>query len=500
MKAFFLLATFAVVCVTYIQCQDCSPVNACIGNDFREKIKRKSQVADFPAVCIDYKNALDCINAASVAGCQVAGSAAITTLTNLTHKTCGPDGKLTGCGYDVYQCVLQAQNILLDYKNNNVTAACPVVTKFSTCANAIKANTECDAGLVASLIDAETMFKQDALLTGCYGPCAAAIGNCTLGLATDISGLYITQTNWTNFCIDAYKALSCMKQLNAGSVCAGTSEAQVLQAQLASQDAYLKDYCDASGRPSQCVVGLSMCNADIVNLSPQSDIKTQCAAAANFLECTSSLPCEQELASVVQDMRNQFQTGERSTNCPTVGSCNTRLVNCQSADVQLKTVTATTSKQQFCKIVTSAIRCFDFVRNDPICERENMMVSEFETSMAVDAAPTCGAVIGTCMDRIKVCDDFEHIINNINATTDPVAFCNRTRQGINCFDTVRTDNNCTQDKVQVTKWETTIRNLIAPMCKGGATMVHVPLILLVACLLVSMDKIVTPLWKRITQI
>uniref|UniRef100_A0A2C9KR39 Uncharacterized protein n=1 Tax=Biomphalaria glabrata TaxID=6526 RepID=A0A2C9KR39_BIOGL len=224
----------------------------------------------------DYKYALDCINAATVAGCQVAAAAAFTTLNDLTHNTCGPDGKLIGCGHDIYQCVLQAQNILLDYKNNNVMAACPVVTKFSTCANAIKANTECDAKLVASLIDAETMFKQDTLLTRCYGPCAAAIGNCTLGLATDISGLSIIQTNWTSFCRDSFTALGCMKNFTATSVCSSTSGAQFLRAQLASQNAYLKDYCDASGRPSQCVVGLSMCNTDIVSLTPQSDIKTQC--------------------------------------------------------------------------------------------------------------------------------------------------------------------------------------------------------------------------------
>ncbi|KAH9519986.1 hypothetical protein Btru_071414 [Bulinus truncatus] len=498
MKVIFFLAAFAVLTVSLGQCQDCSAVTACIGQDFKEKINRKAQASDFPAICIDFKVASECISNAAVSSCTVAGAAALTTLRNMTHNMCGPDGKLTGCGMDVYKCIQTALIIQDDYKNNNVSGACPVIAAFSKCAEAIRANKECASDVTAGLIDAETTFKSDAMITGCYGPCAQAIGNCTFSLAKDLSGLSVSKTNWTDFCKNAYLSLTCMRNLQqANTVCSSQSnQVAILNAQLASQDAYLKDYCDVNGNPSQCVVGLNMCSADIVTLTPQSDVKTQCLAAKKFLECTSSLPCEQELSAVVKSMRTQFQTGETAQNCPTIGSCNTRLGQCQSADAQLKTVTNGMSNPAFCKIVTSALSCFDFVRNDPICERENMMVSEFETAMAVDAAPVCGATIGNCIDRIKICDDFEHIINNINTTTTKDQFCNKTRQGINCFDTVRKDANCTQDKVQVTGWENKIRNVIGPLC-GDASIVHIPFILLVACLLVSVDNIWAPLWKRV---
>ncbi|KAH9519937.1 hypothetical protein Btru_071305 [Bulinus truncatus] len=209
--------------------------------------------------------------------------------------------------------------------------------------------------------------------------------------------------------------------------------------------------------------------------------------AANFLECSSKLPCENQLKTTVDSMRKNFETSETQQHCPTVGSCSERIENCNSVSTQLGQVNKNTQKDQFCKIVNGAVSCFDFVRKDPICINEQMVVSDFETMLAVEMAPACGASIGTCIDRIKVCSMNQKIVSAVDNTTQKDEFCKRVVTGVSCFDGIRSDINCKIDKPELTSWESQLRNIITPYCKNaGEPIKFLPYMLLAPlCIFIS---------------
>ncbi|CAL1541040.1 unnamed protein product [Lymnaea stagnalis] len=476
---------------------DCSGVTKCYGADAQDRINRKNQDYDYGGACREYAKVLQCLNSAGVAGCETVVKEQTDLLVNQTTQFCLPDGSLTGCGYDVNNCMQEALNILQDFKNNNASMACPAITQFAKCSDGVKNANECPQVVLDGLNALHTALSSDQMLSGCDGPCAQAIGVCTKGLVADVSGPSLIKTNWKDFCKNAYMAVNCTKALETNGACVGNDQEKVFRITLAGIVGYLTDYCDANGNPSDCVKGLDLCNGDLLLLSQQ-DLKGQCKSAAEFLECSSNLPCEQQLGSVIQGLRNGFQTQERAQSCPTVGSCSDRLIACQSNDAALQSINKNTGDPQFCKIVTNAVTCFDFVRNDPICSKENFIVSEFETAMAVDAAPECGATIGDCTDRLKICADSERILAAVDNTTQKDLFCNRTRRGVACFDKVRRNPNCTVDKVEVSQWESKLRNFVAPFC-GGASVVHIPLLLIVACVLVSVNQVFLPFWDRTSK-
>lgn len=496
MKFVFCILLLAVS-VNVGHAVDCSAVTKCLSQDAQDRINRKTQDSDFYGVCREYAKVLSCINSAAVAGCEIVAKEQTDILANMTTNFCLPDGTLTGCGYDMNNCIQESLNILQDFRNNNATIACPAITQFSQCSDAVKNGQVCPQPLLDGLSKLETALKSDQMLAGCDGPCAKAMANCTTGLVRDVTGPSLIKTNWKDFCKNAYLSVNCTKALQNTGPCVGNDQEKVFTIALQGITGYLTDYCDANGNPSDCVKGLDLCNGDLLQLSQQ-DLKGQCKSAAQFLECSSNLPCEQELGSVIQGIRNGFQTQERAQSCPTVGSCSDRLVACQSNDAALQSINRNMGDPQFCKIVTNAVTCFDFVRNDPICSRENLIVSEFETAMAVDAAPECGATIGDCTDRLKICADSERILAAVDNTTQKDLFCNRTRRGVACFDKVRRNPNCTVDKVEVSQWESKLKNFVAPFC-GGASVVHIPLLLIVACVLVSVNHVFLPFWDRTSK-
>uniref|UniRef100_A0A2C9LWP4 Uncharacterized protein n=1 Tax=Biomphalaria glabrata TaxID=6526 RepID=A0A2C9LWP4_BIOGL len=130
----------------------------------------------------------------------------------------------------------------------------------------------------------------------------------------------------------------------------------------------------------------------------------------------------------------------------TVGSCSHRLAYCQSAEDELKAIHDAMASSVYCRIAMSASRCFEFVRNDPICYRENMIVDGFEISLVTNIVPTCGAVTGRCVERLKICDSFEYIIKSITTTTGIIIYCGLTERAIDCFERTRISGRCSEPK------------------------------------------------------
>ncbi|KAH9519942.1 hypothetical protein Btru_071318 [Bulinus truncatus] len=460
-------------------------------DSLKDRVRKKLEETDYAGACKANRNLLSCLNGIPDSDTCTDIQNYKTLLLNTTTGICDPNnpGSLTECADQLGGCVNQIYTIKSDFQNNQATKACPLIKMFETCSSGILTQKVCPKQITDTLTKLQNAMSEEDMTSGCDGPCAQLIGNCTLKLVYDITNMPVYRMNWTDFCIQGYGSRACVEKIptNSGPCARAGSTTSVVDDMMHSYTAYLKDYCDANGQPSKCMIDLDECRDELVQMSSTANVTTQCQIAANFLECSSKLPCENQLKTTVDSMRKNFETSETQQHCPTVGSCSERIENCNSVSTQLGQVNKNTQKDQFCKIVNGAVSCFDFVRKDPICINEQMVVSDFETMLAVEMAPACGASIGTCIDRIKVCSMNQKIVSAVDNTTQKDEFCKRVVTGVSCFDGIRSDVNCKIDKPELTSWESQLRNIITPYCKNaGEPIKFLPYMLLAPlCIIIS---------------
>ncbi|KAK7002897.1 Lysosomal alpha-mannosidase [Biomphalaria glabrata] len=457
----------------------------------KDRIRKKIDEVDYVGGCRANLNLLNCLNSVQdSATCSDIQNYKI-QISNYTTGICRPDnpGLVTDCGNQLGSCVTQLYTIKNDFQNSQAKKACPAIKFFNNCTSSILQEQICPKPITDKLNALLTGMSNEDMTVGCDGPCAQLIGNCTTKLVYDIVGMPVFKLNWTDFCIQGYGARKCVEAIptTSGPCIARPGTTSTVDDIMHSYTAYLQDYCDDKGQPSKCMADMDECRDEILAVTPDANITTQCRIAANFLECTSKLPCETQLKTTIDSMRQMFITGEGQQHCPTVGSCTERIETCNGINAQLKTVNNNTQKAQFCKMVDSAVSCFDFVRKDPICINEKMIVSDFETMLAVTIAPACGAPIGSCTDRIKVCDMNEKIVTAVDNSTQRDEFCKRAATGASCFDGIRQDPACKTDKPELSTWETKLKNLVNPYCnKAGGSATFLPYVLMAPlCIFIS---------------
>ncbi|XP_059140947.1 uncharacterized protein LOC131928831 [Physella acuta] len=465
------------------QCAD--QANACFTDGDSRAISRKMQNYDLEAVCMHYLTSITCAN--NVQGTCTEKAATIAKANNATSNLCGADGKPDQCGRDFKSCMDQFTSIENDFRAQDAKLACQAINQYDSCTTNLKKNDDCKARIAVVLNAFETTLSGDELLIGCDGECGKAIGNCTSKMLNDLAVQEVVKKNWTDFCIQAYDSVNCLDSLkNTPSSPCAANQTLINQADagMQSQINYLKDYCDAKGKPSACVSTIILCYADIAGLGPKPTVAQECAASAKFLECSSSLPCVSGLGTTINNLKTQLVNEQEKANCDRIGSCNQRMTACNEFQTQLQSFTS--QDANYCNVANKGVLCFDNVRNDVICSKEQTRVSEFETMLAIEIAPACGVHLPSCDDRLKICEDTERILASIDNTTNKADYCKRTFQGIKCFDDIRKNATCKMDQVQVKGWEATLKNVLGPYCGNGGASVHISIALLITTLYLAL--------------
>ncbi|XP_059140953.1 uncharacterized protein LOC131928836 isoform X1 [Physella acuta] len=448
----------------------------------KDLVRKKLDEFDFLGGCKAYRTMTDCFNRIPNADACNELQPFKALVTPIVDGVCGGPGQnlVTPCATQFGTCMTSLYTIEGDIRNNQGTKACPALTQFTQCNQQLAAANICSPPVLSMIQDVISAFDQDDLLDGCQGECAKLLGTCTSQLVNDITIASKTQKDFVTACGQAAQSLACVDEKAKALPCTTGNGSTVTAEMVNSIKAYVNHYC--SPKSSDCITELNDCKADLVTLGPNTDVATQCNVSAKFLECTAGLACRDSVKAMIDKLRTDLETEETKANCPTVGSCADRIMVCVNNLEALKSMNTNTDKATFCGKVNTAVKCFDFVRRDPLCSKENVLVSDTETQLGVDIAPACGAAIGTCNDRMRVCAATETFVNSISKDMQQAEFCRRARVGITCFDGLRQDSTCRTTSSAASGYEDKLNKIIKPVCGGGssASQIQVSMFFLVA--------------------
>ncbi|XP_059140956.1 uncharacterized protein LOC131928837 [Physella acuta] len=448
----------------------------------KDLVRKKLDEYDFLGGCKAYRTMTDCFNNIPN-GDQCSELQSFKTFVKTTvDGVCGEPGQnlVTPCASQFGTCMTSLYTIEGDIRNNQGTKACPALIQFTQCNQDLAAANICSASVTGMIQDVISSFDEDSLLDGCKGQCAETLGKCTTQLVKDITTSSSTQKDFSTACAQSAESLNCVDANAKSLACASVNGSTMTTEMVNSIKAYVNHYC--SPKSTDCITELNDCKSDLVMLGPNADVATQCNVSARFLECTAGLACRDSVKAMIDKLRTDLETEETKANCPTVGSCADRIMVCVNNLEALKSMNTNTDKTTFCGKVNTAVKCFDFVRRDPLCSKENVLVSDTETQLGVDIAPACGAAIGTCNDRMRVCAATETFVNSVSKDMQKDEFCRRANVGVTCFDGLRQDSTCRSTSSAASGYEDKLNKVIKPLCGSGssASQIQVSMFFLVA--------------------
>ncbi|KAH9519956.1 Lysosomal alpha-mannosidase [Bulinus truncatus] len=282
---FSLVLIAAVACVGVSEAQF-TPTSQCgiqgkqCYDSLKDRVRKKLEETDYAGACKANRNLLSCLNGIPDSDTCTDIQNYKTLLLNTTTGICDPNnpGSLTECADQLGGCVNQIYTIKSDFQNSQATKACPLIKMFETCSSGILTQNVCPKQITDTLTKLQNAMSEEDMTSGCDGPCAQLIGNCTLKLVYDITNMPVYRMNWTDFCIQGYGSRACVEKIptNSGPCTRAGSTTSVVDDMMHSYTAYLKDYCDANGQPSKCMIDLDECRDELVQMSSTANVTTQC--------------------------------------------------------------------------------------------------------------------------------------------------------------------------------------------------------------------------------